>query len=287
MKYVIISPVRDEEKYIEGTIKSVVHQTVLPAEWVMVDDGSKDRTYDIIKQYSNNHIWINTVRRPDRGYRNSAGGEIDAFYDGYSQLRVSDWDFIVKLDGDLLLDNTYFENCFKELIKNPRLGIAGGTIHSNVNGKYVREDCPTFHVRGATKIYRKDCWEAIGGLVRRPGWDTLDEIKANMLGWETRSFPEISLRQDRATGGPEGPWRDSVKNGLANYIAGYHPLFMLIKCFKRIFHQRGLMGSAGLLYGFLGGYINHIEQIEDQNLVRYIRIQQINRLLLRKSIWKY
>lgn len=287
IKYVIITPARDEEKHIEGTIRSVIQQSVLPCEFVIVDDGSKDNTSEIVKRYSTQYPWIYLVRRLDRGYRNSAGGEIDAFYCGHKTLQTRDWDYIVKLDADLVFSNTYFEDCFKEFMNNPMLGIGGGTIYNNVNTKYVIENCPPFHVRGATKIYRRDCWVAIGELLRRPGWDTLDEMKANMLGWQTKSFPNISLYQERATGGVEGQWKNNVKNGLANYVAGYHPLFMLLKCLKRIFQEPRILGAMALMYGYLCGYVNRVDQVEDRKLIKYIRNQQIRRLMFRDSLWKY
>lgn len=286
-KYVVITPARDEEKFIEGTIRSMIQQTMPPVEWVIVDDGSKDRTPEIIERYSSQHAWIRLVRRPDRGYRNSAGGEIDAFYCGFKTLKTRDWDFIVKLDGDLVLHKEYFENCIKVFQENPKIGIGGGTIYIPINGQYVIESCPPFHVRGATKIYRRDCWIDIGELIRRPGWDTLDEIKANMLGWETKTFQDIPLYQERATGEVEGKWRDNVKNGLANYVSGYHPLFMLAKCFMRIFKKPWIVGSLGLMYGYMSGYANRVDQVADKDLVKYIRDQQIRRLTLRTSLWKY
>lgn len=287
IRYVIITPARDEEEHIEGTIRSVIHQTILPVEWVIVDDGSKDRTPEIIDRYVKQYSWIHLVRRPDRGFRNSAGGEIDAFYCGFEIIKTSDWDFIVKLDGDLVLPGEYFEECFKVILKNPKIGIGGGTIYNRINGKYIKESCPPFHVRGATKIYRRECWMAIGELIRAPGWDTLDEIKANMLGWETRSFREIPLYQERITGGADGQWRNYVKNGLANYISGYHPLFMLFKCLKRLFQKPRIVGATALMYGYISGYVKKIKRVDDKGLVRYIREQQIKRLLLRNSLWKY
>src|SRR5205823_8405038 len=92
---------------------------------------------------------------------------------------------------------------------------------------------PPFHVRGATKIYRRECWEAIGQVVRAPGWDTIDEFKANMLGWKTYSFRDIPVRHHRYTGSVDGTWKNYVKFGLGSYIVGYHPLFMLLKCIIR------------------------------------------------------
>jgi glycosyltransferase involved in cell wall biosynthesis len=286
-RYVVVSPVRDEEKYIELTVQSMISQSIKPMEWVIVNDGSTDRTGEIIDKYAAQYDWIHAFHRADRGYRKAGGGVVDAFYDGYGVIRQEDWDFIVKFDGDLFFGETYFESCFEEFANNPKLGIGGGTIYSNVDGKYILEECPSFHVRGATKIYRRKCWIDMGELIRAPGWDTVDEIKANMLGWETRSFSNVHLYQERVTGGAEGKWKDHVKHGLANYIAGYHPVFMILKCLKRLFNKPRIIGSIALMTGFIKGYISDVSQVDDDDLIKYIRQQQMNRLLFRKSLWKY
>lgn len=283
--YIIITPVRNEEEYIEKTIVSVARQTIKPAEWVIVNDGSTDNTGKIIDEFSRQYPWIRTIHRENRGFRKAGGGVMEAFYDGYNSIQSSEFDFIVKLDGDLSFSEDYFEKCFREFDKDSKLGIGGGMVVHEIRGKLELEEAPLFHVRGATKIYRKACWEAIGELIKAPGWDTLDEVKANMLGWKTRSFPEIILIHHRFTGQADGTWRNWVKNGTANYISGYHPLFMSFKCIKRIFQKPYVIGSLGLFYGFIEGYMKKIPQIDDRELIRYIREQQIRKLMLRKSIW--
>ena len=117
----------------------------------------------------------------------------------------------------------------------------------------VLEPCPVFHVRGATKIYRRECWEQIGGLKVLTGWDTIDELKANMVGWNTKTFTELRLIQHKTTGSADGDWKNYVKNGLANYITGYHPAFMMLKCIKRLAEKPYILVSAGLFWGFLKG----------------------------------
>ncbi|MDY7036589.1 MAG: glycosyltransferase family A protein, partial [Thermodesulfobacteriota bacterium] len=234
-KYVIITPVRDEQNYVEKTIKSVISQTVTPIEWMIVNDGSTDNTRRILDEYAHQQTWIKTVHRENRGHREAGRGVIEAFCDGYDSLEATDWEFIVKLDGDLSFDSDYFERCFYNFHSSPRLGISGGGIYHIIFGQTILEKDPLFHVRGATKIYKRACWKDIGGLLKAPGWDTLDEVKANMLGWKTRTFPELQLIHLRRTGEADGAWANWVKNGRANYISGYHPLFMFFKCLKRGF----------------------------------------------------
>ncbi len=286
VRYIIITPARDEEEFLEKTVAAVASQTVLPQQWIIVNDGSRDNTGAIIDRASVAHPWITARHRVDRGFRQAGGGVIATFYDGYEQIKATDWDFLIKLDADLSFSNDYFEKCFEEFKKNPHLGIAGGGIYHEEDGELKLEKDPAFHVRGATKIYRRECWEAIGGLLRAPGWDTLDELKANMLGWKTHTFPELRLSHHRFTGAADGAWRDSIKNGRANYITGYHPAFMLMKCLRRLMRRPYIVSSVGLLWGFVSGYAKRIPQVQDKPLIRYTRNQQVRRILLMESIWK-
>lgn len=285
-KYVVISPVRDEGNHIERTLHSMISQSILPTEWIIVDDGSTDNTGALIDEYAKKYSWIRPLHRQNRGFRESGGGVIEAFCEGYSALTCADWDFIVKFDGDLSFEANYFQRCFEYFNNEQQLGIGGGDVYHVINGNLTLEKNPSFHVRGATKIYRKTCWQALGGLLRAPGWDTLDEVKANMMGWQTHSFPDLKLIHHKYTGSADGTWRGWVKNGRANYIAGYHPIFMILKCAKRVCSKPYLVCALGLLYGFVSGYIQKTPQVEDKQLISYLRKEQISRLLLRESIWK-
>jgi poly-beta-1,6-N-acetyl-D-glucosamine synthase len=287
VQYVVVTPVRNEEANFLQTIDSIIAQTLRPAVWIIVDDGSADRTGVIADGAASRHEWIGVVHRQDRGFRKPGSGVVQAFYDGLAVIQRPEWDFLVKLDGDLVLAPDYFQRCFARFDQDPQIGIAGGLICRRQDGCLVAENKgdPPFHVRGATKIYRHACWEQIGGLIKAPGWDTVDEVKANMLGWKTCTFGELKVHQLKHTGSADGRWRNSVKNGLANYITGYHPLFMFAKCVKRIFSRPFGLGAGALAWGFLSGYLRGVDRITDGDLVRYLRDQQFRRLTLRKSIW--
>jgi biofilm PGA synthesis N-glycosyltransferase PgaC len=285
-RYVIITPVRDEEKFIEATIESVCRQTIQPTEWVVVDDGSTDRTGDILDRATSQFPWVRVVHRPNRGFRKSGGGVMEAFHDGYNALECIDWDFLVKLDGDLSFAPEYFEECFEYFRTDPSLGIGGGEIYHDCSGELQLEENPRFHVRGATKIYRRSCWDAIGGLWPAPGWDTIDEVKANMLGWKTYTFTDLHLLHHRLTGSGEGLLRDRVKHGMVCYISGYHPLFVTASCIHRITQKPYIIGSLAIAYGFLKGHLTHAPRFDDRPYVAYIRGQQLRRLCGMGTIWR-
>jgi biofilm PGA synthesis N-glycosyltransferase PgaC len=286
-RYVIITPVRNEEAHLRFTIESLTRQRVPPVEWVIVDDGSTDGTWGILQECARKFPWMRPVHRPDRGFRKSGGGVVEAFDAGYATLACHDWDFIVKLDGDLTFEPDYFEKCFEYFEREPSLGVGGGVIYDLMPDGTKRFELwgPPFHVRGATKIYRRACWEAIGGFWPAPGWDTLDEVKANMVGWTTKSFADLHLQHLRPTGAADGLWRNLVKNGRSNYISGYHPLFMLAKCVSRLRRRPYFMGSIALAYGFLVGYLKRVPRVDDPELIRYLRREQLARLRGGETIW--
>lgn len=287
IRYLIISPVRNEAQYLHKTIESVRAQTIRPVKWVIVDDGSTDETGRIIDEAASRHDWIRALHRNDRGFRSAGGGVMEAFFHGLELVNSEPWDFLVKLDGDVTFEPDYFEQCFTRFNTNPRLGIAGGLICNSVNGTLCPESKadPQFHVRGATKIYKYECWNAIGGLVKEKGWDTVDEVKANMLGWTTRTFSEIKIVHHRLAGRAYGTWANWVKNGRASYFAGYHPLFMAMKCISRTFKKPFGIAGLGLCVGFWGGYFKRLPQIEDPQLIQYLRREQMKRLFLKRSLW--
>lgn len=287
-RYVIVTPVRDEARYVGNTLASVGSQTILPCQWVIVNDGSGDATGEIVERYAAGRPWMTIIHRQDRGYRSAGGGVIDAFNAGYANVRFARWNYIVKLDGDLSFASDYFERCFERFEADARLGIAGGTIYRVEQGGPVIDSAgdPAFHVRGATKIYRRACWNRIAPLPAAPGWDTIDEVEANLRGFHTRTFADLQVIQHKPTGAADGTWRNAFKNGRANYLAGYHPLFMLAKCIRRASRAPLSVEPFALIAGFLSGYFKKLPHEAGDDVVRYLREQQIRRLFLRPSIYQ-
>lgn len=287
-RYVVISPMRNEAEHLPALIACMIEQTVAPARWIAVDDGSTDGTDTILDDAASRHSWLTVVHRQDRGFRKSGTGVMEAFAEGLAALGAEPWDYLIKLDGDVSFAPDYFARCFAAFADDPELGIAGGVVCVDRDGERRREYAsdPPFHVRGATKIYRRACWEAIGGLIRTTGWDTWDEVKANHRGWRTQTLLDVPIVHHRATGRADGDLRNLFKNGRANHICGYHPLFMLAKLVKRLGDRPLVVGSVALWLGYATGPWRRIPRVDDPQTIAYLRDQQLRRLTGRPSLWR-
>ena len=284
--YVVITPARNEARNIERTVDSMLGQTYAPRRWIVVDDGSSDATSAIVERRTKDVPWVDLVVRSDRGHRSAGTGVMEAFHEGRARVQETDWEFIVKLDADLEFASDYFERCLGQFASDPKLGIAGGKVYDVDANRVVHDPHPAFHVRGATKIYRRACWEDIGGLLVGPGWDTLDEVKANQLGWSTRTLVDVPIYQLRPTGSAAGSWPNWVKNGVAAYRSGYHPAFVAVRAARRLLQPPSVVAPAGLLWGYARSWLSRSGRVDDPDLVRYVRQQQWNRLTGRESMWR-
>lgn len=274
---VVITPARDEEQNIGSTIVSVVKQTIKPTLWIIVNDSSADKTAEIVSGYGREYPWIKLIDHPAIGERRPGTRVVEAFR--YGEKFLPDvYDFIVKLDADVTMDVDYFQRLLGEFENDPRLGIAGGYCAISINGMTVFDETPAYHVRGATKIYRRQCYQQIGGLLPVMGWDTLDEMKAMMLGWKTKSFKEAVLTHPRPTGSATGLTRYAWMAGKSFWFMGYDPIYLLLSSMKRVFRRPYLLFGMTIILGYLSGLISKAPIIDDKDLVRFIRKFQRNRL---------
>ncbi len=275
--YVVITPVRNEAEYIETTICSMTQQTIKAAEWIIVNDGSTDETAEIVARYAAEHPWIKLVDREDRGARQRGRGVVEAFYAGYETI-TQDYDVIVKLDGDLSFGPSYFESLLREFAVNPKLGIAGGGVYERLDGENWVLDSSRDHVRGPTKVYRRACFEAIGGLVLALGWDGIDEWKALSLGWEIQSFRKLKVYHYRVTGAATGSLRSRIEQGYGAHYMGYNPLFIVMRGIRYMFLRPYLIGGIVMVVGYVVAWLRGQEQMPDPSLIRHVRRTQLKQL---------
>jgi len=284
-KYLIVSPVRDEQETIEKTIKSVIGQLTLPAEWVIVNDGSTDSTGEIVGKYLEKYKWIKIINLKDRGFRLPGKGIIEAFYFGLDNAQVKDWDYLVKLDGDLSFDRDYFSNIFNEFGQNPKLGIASGKTYLPINDdikKLKLEWSPDTCTRGPSKIYKRECFEKIGGIRKERGWDTLDDIAAMVEGYDVKSFSQFKIIHYRAIGvrtKTDKGVRSQILAGQNFYYIGYHPIFIFLKSMKVMFTASPkIIGGIVLWASYMHSWLMKKSQIEDLRLIRKLREIQLKRI---------
>ena len=250
--YVVVSPVKDEERYIGATIDSVTRQTVKPSRWIIVDDGSTDRTSEIIATRTKDLSWV-TVVTVQRGAPRFLGLPVmAAFMRGYVFVESEPFEFVVKLDCDLELPSDYFEKLLAKFREDKSLGIGSGVYLEENDRGWEAVVMPEYHAAGASKVVRADCYRQIGGFVLSPGWDTVDEIKARALGWKTSHFEDLAFRHLKPEGSGSGYFRTSLKCGEIDYLSGAGWCFVAIKSLHRMVVGRPiLLGGLALMTGFL------------------------------------
>jgi glycosyltransferase involved in cell wall biosynthesis len=279
LKYVIVTPAHNEETYIRFTLDSVVAQTVKPEQWIIVDDGSTDSTAKIIQDYANRYAWIRLVMLPVEGNREFGARIARVFNEGFKHIGTH-FDFIVELDSDLSFDPDYFENLLRKFAEDSRLGIAGGGFYVPVGTQWRLEKCPIDHVRGASKVYRKACFDEIGGLPLVNGWDSIDEWRAQMKGWKTRSYNELIVHHLRPTGASLGKWGGGKKAGEFAFYMGYPWLVILARSLYRALSERPpfVMGTA-LFWGYLQSWLARKPRFDDTEVITYMRRKQMRRIV--------
>lgn len=275
-RYALVTPVRNEEAYIEAMLDSILAQEILPSRWIIVDDGSSDRTPQIIASYAKRTRWIELIRMPARRHR-YAGGE-NAVSSALERINVGEYDYLGRFDADLVFDRQYIAQVLGEFENDPRLGIAGGGLYADKNGRLELEREPDYHVRGAVKMYRRECFEHIGGLRTHIGWDTIDEVYAWSRGWTTRSFSEYRVYHRRPTGAGLRGSRVCWERGKAEYYTWSDPLFVLAKTAALTFRGFPNLQSFAFLSGFLSCYLRQEDRLRDATFVRTRRGQQRRRM---------
>jgi len=275
-RYALITPVRDEEKYIGGMMESILAQQVRPAKWIIVDDGSTDRTAEIIESCARNAEFVEVVKLSRREQR-EPGGE-GAIAHALRHLELSEYDFLARFDADLLFEPDYIGRILDEFERDPKLGIAGGGLYVEKGCRSELERVPEYHVRGALKMYRRQCFEQIGGITTQIGWDTIDEVYAWSKGWKTKSFFQYRVIHRRPTG--EGIRASHIywERGKAEYYTWSHPLFVAGKVVKLAAEKFSLLKPFAFFAGFVSCYLRRESRIQDQIFVQTRRTQQFRRI---------
>jgi len=279
--YVLITPSRNEEALIEKTIQSVIHQTVLPLKWVIVNDGSTDSTGAIAERYAAEHNWIEVVNRPVRKERNFAA-KVHAFNAGQERLKDINYEIIGNLDSDVLLDKDHFEFLLGKFRDEPRLGVAG-TVFREEGGYNSGTDSfeGQNYVSGQCQVFRRECFEEIGGYFanKAGGIDWIAVETARMKGWKTRSFREKSFFHHRPLGTADrGVLAASFSYGQKDYFLGGHPLWELFRVSYRMTKRPYLVDGLALGFGYGLAAVRRLKRPVSKELMAFHRREQMRKL---------
>jgi biofilm PGA synthesis N-glycosyltransferase PgaC len=279
LSYVLITAARNEEELIEDTIRSVIAQTARPARWVIVSDGSTDRTEEIVSRYTSVHPWMELLRMPEHKDRSFAS-KVHCFNAGQARIGGSPYDIIGNLDADITFDPDYFGFLLSRFAADPRLGVAGtpfieGTEHYDF--RYANIE----HVSGACQLFRRKCFEEVGGYipVKEGGIDWIAVTTARMKGWTTRTFLEKSCLHHRKIGtGGSGNLAAIFAYGRKSYMLGGHPLWQISRAVFQIGKKPYLVGGLLLLSGYAWGFVTRTKRPLSRELLQFYRREQMTRL---------
>jgi hypothetical protein len=279
VNYVLITPARNEERYIGHTLASMVAQTHPPLRWVIVSDGSTDRTDEIVEEYRRRVSWIDLVRMPTQRDRTFAA-KVHCFNAGLERIRQLTFDVIGNLDADISFEPSYFAFLMEKFGQNPRLGVAGTPfVESGVHYDYRFTNIE--HVSGACQMFRRECFEEIGGYVpiKGGGIDWTAVTTARMKGWQTRTFTEKTCEHHRVMGTGAGSQLGSFfRHGKKDYYLGGHPLWQVFRGVYQMTRRPYVVGGLGLLSGYGWALLRRMEQPISGELIRFHRAEQMARL---------
>jgi poly-beta-1,6-N-acetyl-D-glucosamine synthase len=286
--YILITPCRDEAEYCTRTLDSVLGQSVPPARWIIVDDGSTDETPRILAEYARAHPCITVVTRKDRGGRAVGPGVIDAFYAGYEAAQPITERYLCKLDLDLDLPEVYFERLMERMERDPRIGTCSGKPYYLEPGtnRLISEKCGDETSVGMTKFYRTECFEEIGGFVREVMWDGIDCHRCRMFGWKAVSWddPEIRFTHLRPMGSSQQSiWTGRLRHGYGQYFMGTSLPFMTASALYRMTRPPLLVGGLAMWWGFVRSMLRGKPRYEDAAFRAFLRCYQWDALLRGKA----
>jgi glycosyltransferase involved in cell wall biosynthesis len=280
MTYVLITPAHNEEAFIQKTLDSMVAQTVLPQHWVIVDDGSTDRTAEIVESYAKRYHWIELVRRIQRLDRSFAG-KVHAFNAGLERLEPLTFDVIGNLDADLSFAPDYLEFLMQKFSEDPRLGVAGTPFtedgYDSARDSFEGEN----HVAGGCQLFRRECFQHIGGYIpnRAGGIDWIAVTTARMKGWKTRSFLEKRFHHYRTLGtAGRGSVAASFSYGEKDYYLGGSPVWQLFRVAYRMAKRPFVIDGLALFFGYCWAALRRIKRPVTLELMRFHRHEQMKKL---------
>jgi poly-beta-1,6-N-acetyl-D-glucosamine synthase len=288
MRIVAIVPFLNEDRFLRPFLASVASQTRRPDELVLVDDGSTDASGEIAASFAERHSFASALQRPPRSRdrdRLATADELKAFMWAVAQIKDG-WDVIAKLDGDLELNPHTIAEIERQFALDPTLGMAGSYLTEiGESGDALRLRIREVHVHGATKFYRRGCWEEIVPIPEIHGWDTIDEVKARMAGWRTRSFeiPGGDPLHLRPRGSYDGVARGFRRSGGGAYRLGDHPLHVLFYSLRHLRGPGGIAATANYLAGWGSAALRRGPRA-DAAVREYIRDDELRRMRRRLAL---
>jgi poly-beta-1,6-N-acetyl-D-glucosamine synthase len=271
LSYAAITPVRSERENLLRLARCLDEQTVRPAAWIIVDNGSTDGSLEAARELEARLAWVSVVEIEGESVPRPGAPIVRAFHAGLRVLRLQP-DVVVKLDADISFEPDYFARQLAAFEADPELGIAGGECLELQDGKWRPTDVTEGHVRGAVRAYRWTCLQDVLPLEEQVGWDGIDGWKADMRGWRTRMLPDLAFYHHRPTGGRDGGRTARWKTqGRACWYMGYRPGYLTLRAVHR---ARRDPAALAMVTGYVAAGLRRKPRYEDAEVRAYLRRRQ-------------
>jgi poly-beta-1,6-N-acetyl-D-glucosamine synthase len=289
-KFVLVTAAYNEEALIERVIVSVIAQTHRPEKWVIVSDGSTDRTDEIVSRYAGRHGFIQLLRVTEKHARNFAA-QAAAINAGFGAVADIDYEFIGNLDADLTMDPEYFAQLMEKFKADPELGLSGGSVYEEQGGvfQYRSTNNPDSVMHGV-QMFRRQFFVGMGSrypVLPYMGADWYAEVAARMNGWRVRSHADLKAYHHRPAGVAVGRLRYCHRQGLMDFTVGCHPFFEVLKCMSRMGRPPYILGGAARLFGFTQAFLQREKRRVSPEFIAYLRNEQRARLRFSKIVARY
>ncbi len=283
MKGIIIIPAYNEEQFMAVTLESLVNQTVLPTQIIVVNDNSTDATRDIVLSFAQKYPYIKLVDKESEAKHLPGSKVIQAFNEGFKH-NTTDYDVIMKFDADLIFPSNYLETIYAHFQSDEAIGMVGGFCYIEKNGSWILENLTDKdHIRGALKAYKKACFKQIGGLKAQMGWDTADELIAKFYGWKIVTDESLHVKHLKPTGANYDKTA-RYKQGEAFYTLGYGFFITAIASLKLASKK----GKPLLFIDYIKGFFkakkqgkNMLVTTEQANFIKKYRWRKMKDKLLK------
>ncbi len=266
MSYCVVVIAKNAADHISTTIQSLLDQVMLPSKIIVVNDGSSDKTGEILTKYAFKYRILRLVNLPDRGFDiRRVPSNLNLALDSAHEL--SD-EYLMISGDDSTYPRYYVQSIIERMDEDRRIVVASG--RPSQLGQSIEERTPS----GSGRVVRVSFLKRVGfRFPIRAGWEAWLLYRAEQEGYRSQLFADLVYAHVR----PRGASHHFTYWGAAMYTLGYHPLYALGRVARNLVRQASIKSALGLLAGYLIAVLGSSDPFIvpfDPALRKYVRRRQ-------------